>query len=127
MSYTHQWYLDHAKHLKGHALASTDTMADAVDAIRDGWRVAIHVDEKEKLNGKTLKENPQGELKNGIKYFLCPAQRTDNAVTCNKCGLCDGTKDTKYNTIMFIEHGQQMKFAKQRAKRPYQMGSIRFH
>lgn len=128
LSYTHQWFLEHAQHLKGHALASCDNMKDVQDATTQGWRTAIHVDANAAVfNGKTIEEAPQGTIKrepirgadgrfksNSIKYFLCPAQREGSKATCNTCGLCDGTKETKYNTIVFIEHGQQLKFKKQR-------------
>ena len=133
LSYTHQWFLPHAQHLKGHALASADTMKDVNDAVDAGWRVAVHVDENDAaFNGKTIKEAPQGTIKrapkrgaggrfvsNSIKYFHCPAQREGSNVTCNTCGLCDGTKPMAngYNTIVFSDHGQQMKFAKQREER----------
>ncbi len=121
LSYTHHWFLPHAQHLKGHALASADTMKDAVDAAAEGWRVAMHVDEDAPVfDGQSVSQKPQGTLKNGIKYFLCPAQRTENAITCGDCGLCDGQKETKYNTIVFIEHGQQIKFKKQREARAAQ-------
>lgn len=118
ISYTHQWYLPHAQFLKGHALASADNMKDVVDSVAAGWRSAVHVDPDAPLfDGKSIAEKPQGVMNNGIKYFLCPAQRTENKVTCNDCGLCDGTKPMKYNTIVFVEHGNMMLWKKQRERR----------
>jgi hypothetical protein len=118
ISYTHQWYLDHAQFLKDTALASADTMKDVHDAHKAGWRVAVHVDEKDLVfNGKTIVDSPQGVLPDGTKYFLCPAQRTNNKVTCNTCGLCDHKKPTKYDCIVFVEHGNQLKYEKQRKAR----------
>lgn len=123
ISYTHQWYLDHAQFLKGRALASADTMKDVVDSVAAGWRSAVHVDADDPcFDGHSINEKQQGTMQNGVKYFLCPAQRVDAkgediGVTCNDCGLCDGTKDTKYNTIVFVEHGLQMGFTKLRARR----------
>ncbi len=122
LSYTHQWYLPHAEHLKGHALASCDTALDVQESVGAGWRAAVHVDENDTtMFGATIAEKPQGTVSmNGteVKYFLCPAQReTKKPVLCNDCGLCDGTRSTKYNTIVFIEHRRQMGFKKLRESR----------
>lgn len=111
LSYTHQWYLPHAAFLKNLALASADTWQDVLDAKAEGWRVALHIDNATKLDGKTtLEEKPQGTV-DGIKYFLCPAQR-GKAVQCNDCGLCDAKKKTNVDVIIFLEHGVAMKASK---------------
>lgn len=113
LSYTHHWFLPHAEHLKGHALASADNMTDVQDALADGWRVAVHVDENDAcFNGQTIKEAPQGKI-GGKKYFLCPAQR-ESKTTCNTCGLCDGQRKTNVDVIVFVEHGSTMKYKKAR-------------
>lgn len=121
LSYTHHWHLEHAQHLKGHALASCDNAKDVKDAVDAGWRTAVHIDENDRnMFGATMAEKPQGTVNmhgTEIRYFLCPAQREGSAVTCNSCGLCDSTKATKYNTIVFIEHGNQLKWKKQREAR----------
>ncbi len=118
LSYTHSWYLPHAKHLKGRALASADTKKDVEDAVASGWRVAVHIDDNDtKMFGVTMAEKPQGTVKmhgTEVKYFLCPAQREQSNVTCNTCGLCDGTKKISPNVIVFLEHGLQMGFKKAR-------------
>lgn len=124
LAYTHQWYLEHAQHLKGHALASADNTKDVGDALKAGWRVAIHIDNNDrKTFGATMAEKPQGTVimkGSEVKYFLCPAQRTGNKVQCNTCGLCDGTKRIRPNVIVFLEHGLQMGFKRQRERRAQQ-------
>jgi len=136
ISYTHHWFLPHATFLKGKALASADNMQDVVDAVDAGWRVAVHVDAHDAVfNGKTIQEVHQGTISRlpvqgeggryesrSIKYFLCPAQRTNNKTTCNDCGLCDATKPMKYNVIVFVEHGLQMGFEKLREERKITKG-----
>ncbi len=109
LAYTHQWYLGHAAFLKGMALASADTWTDVLDAKAAGWnRTCLHVPNEHAFqDGKTIAEKPQGDL-DGIRYFLCPAQR-DTKVTCNDCGLCDATKKSNVDCIVFVEHGVAMK------------------
>ena len=130
ISYTHQWYLEHAQHLKGRALASCDNAKDVKDAVNAGWRTAVHIDESDSaMFGSTMAEKPQGSVNMGgteVNYFFCPAQRSHNAVKCNDCGLCDGTKPMAngYNTIVFIEHGNQMLWTKQRKRRAAEAAAL---
>lgn len=89
LNYTHFWKIrgkektPKGAHLKGHAMASVDTWEDAKRAVREGWRAFLHVPKIKTLQGRTAE---------GYSFTKCPAQRTNNKVTCNKCGLCDGTK-----------------------------------
>ena len=121
LSYTHHWFLDHAKFLRGVAMASCDTWTDVIDAVKDGWRTAFHIDKDDKaFNGFSILEKPQGTV-DGIRYTLCPAQRKDflgwsKEIFCNDCGLCDATVQA-VGCIVFAEHGVQMKHKKQRENR----------
>jgi hypothetical protein len=125
LSYTHHWYLPHAKFLRGLAIASCDTWKDVTDAIKDSWRVAWHIDKDKKFfNGSSIIEKPKG-IVNGLRYALCPAQYEEflgknNGVHCNSCGLCDAKKRHNIDIIIFAEHGQQMEFFKQREEKSKQ-------
>ena len=89
INYTHFWKIRGAEktpkgaHLKGHAMASADSWEEARLAVSEGWRVFLHLPKIETLQGKT---------EDGDSHTWCPAQRTNNRITCNKCGLCDATK-----------------------------------
>lgn len=93
LSYTHFWG-SRGAHLKGHAMASCDSWDQAEQATSQGWRAAVHV--------PTLAQ-PQGQTASGTRYTLCPAQRTENRVQCNDCGLCDATRKAA-DIIVFLEH-----------------------
>ena len=91
LNYTHFWK-SKGKHLKGRAMASCDSWQDAKKAATLGWRTFLHVPHLDRLQGKT---------EEGLSFTKCPAQRTDNKITCDKCGLCDATK--KAVDIIVIE------------------------
>lgn len=123
LGYTHHWRKNPA--LKGQLMASCDpvregdtwNISSAVDAVNEGWKAALHIDpDAPVFNGKTIHEAPQGKVE-GKKYFLCPAQRAGSTVQCNDCGLCDVQKKTSVEIIVFVEHGQQMKFKKAREEK----------
>ena len=89
LNYTHFWKVrgrektPKGAHLKGHAMASVDSWDDAKRAVNEGWRAFLHLPKIDKLQGKT---------EAGHSFTKCPAQRTNNKITCNDCGLCDGAK-----------------------------------
>lgn len=93
LSYTHFWN-SRGEFLKGHAMASCDTWEEAEEATNRGWRATVHVDE--------LKEK-QGKTETGKRFTLCPAQRTENKIKCNDCGLCDA-KLKAAEIIVFLNH-----------------------
>lgn len=93
LSYTHFWN-NRGEFLKGEAMASCDTWEEAEDATNKRWRATIHVDELPVKQGKT---------EQGKRYTLCPAQRTDNRIKCNDCGLCDAKLDAA-EIIVFLNH-----------------------
>lgn len=124
LSYTHQWFLDHARFLRNRAMASCDTWKDVWHALANGWRVAFHVDKNAKVfAGKSISESPKGTV-HGKRYALCPAQWKDfvpgkekKNIQCNECGLCDVKKNHNIDIIVFAEHGRQMKFWKKRGEK----------
>ena len=93
LSYTHFWD-SRGKFLKGEAMASCDTWEEAEQATNDGWRATVHVEALEQKQGKT---------ETGKRFTLCPAQRTDNRIKCNDCGLCDAKRDAA-EIIVFLNH-----------------------
>lgn len=107
--YTH-FAADKGAHLKGLALASVHTPAEADDRIREGWRAAMVAPYKTKDSKRQrLKDVPvwNGETittPDGHKGIVCPAQH--KRVDCNSCGLCDaqrtGGKDAPL--IIFLQH-----------------------
>lgn len=96
LSYTHFWK-SKGSWLKGHAMASCDTFPEALEAVRAGWRAAVH------LKPQDLPERPVGRA-NGISYVVCPAQREDKNTTCNQCRLCDASKTGKYPQIVIFRN-----------------------
>jgi len=103
LSYTHFWKVgSRGEYLKGRSLASCDSWDDAMNAVKQGWRAALHVP----INDLP---QPQGITREGVRFTLCPAQRGHESlgrlnkgrvknpfyksqytsVTCNTCGLCD--------------------------------------
>jgi len=93
LSYTHFWD-SRGEFLKGEAMASCDTWEEAEEATNRGWRATVHVDKLEQKQGKT---------ETGKRFTLCPAQRTDNRIKCNDCGLCDAKRDAA-EIIVFLNH-----------------------
>jgi len=98
LDYTHFWR-GKGSWLRGHAMASVDTLAEAVAAVRAGWRAAVHVASMAELP----QGRPQGKLAGGIRYTLCPAIRKPGQVTCNDCRLCDASH-AACEVIVFINH-----------------------
>lgn len=92
LDYTHFWE-SRGAWLKGHAMASCDTWEQAVDAVAQGWRAAVHV---------PVVEGKRGVV-DGVDWLLCPAQRT-RPLTCNQCRLCDAGRVKRPSIIVFRNH-----------------------
>jgi hypothetical protein len=94
LDYTHFWKT-RGNWLKGLALASCESWEEAHEAVKAGWRAAVHVSTLPELQGKHA----------GLKYTLCPAQRKgrQKPVTCNTCRLCDASKPV-VPVIVFLNH-----------------------
>jgi len=95
LSYTHFWK-SRGSHLRGLALASCDSWDSALEAVKKKWRATIWV-EKDFIQ----KNGNKGKV-NGVKFAQCPYQT--HGTTCNKCGLCDPTKDYLVPIIVFQRH-----------------------
>lgn len=91
ISYTH--FGDaHGKWLKGQALYSADTWEEAIYAVNSGWRAAVHL---------PIVTQPRGTTPEGIDWIRCPFEL--GRATCNDCGLCDATRQTRFQLIVFQE------------------------
>ena len=106
--YTH-FFKTKGAHLKGLAMASCDTLAEADEAVDAGWRAAVTITShkapganKPQLRKKTEWSGQQYTTPKGRPVVLCPAQvgRRD----CNTCGLCDPTKHNHIPIIGFLQH-----------------------
>ena len=80
IGYTHAWRI--RRGLRRHCMASCETMDDARDAIRRGWRVFLTVPPE----GSPPRSSP------GIPWVQCPHQRTGGEILCRDCLLCDGKR-----------------------------------
>jgi hypothetical protein len=95
IGYTHGWALDKSRRWKGSIMASCDTLAQADQAIADGWRATVVLPHDHTAR---VFETPDGH-----KGVVCPAMLQPEIVTCNTCRLCDGSKAGP--VIGFPDHG----------------------
>jgi len=88
--YTHHWRHISPTDVKGWTLnASTESPAQAKEAIGKGWQVVIESPEGEELAGQRIA---------GRKVVACPNQSTHGLVGCADCTLC--RKDTPTRPIV---------------------------
>ena len=108
LAYTH-FFQTKGRHLRGLAMASCDSLAEADTAVAAGWRVAVTITDRKApgANKPQLRNLPEwsGEqytTPQGRTVVLCPAQvgRRD----CNTCGLCDATTHEGVPIIGFLQH-----------------------
>ena len=97
LAYLESWRSKDAQHLKGSHMASTQSIKGAEFARSRGWGSFTSVPVPEFVGGYTL---PEGAT-------LCPKSAEAKEVhglpiTCDACGLCDGSKD---NWIVVPSHG----------------------
>ena len=106
--YTH-FFKTKGAHLKGLAMASCDTLAEADKAVDAGWRAAVTITShkapganKPQIRKKPEWNGQQYTTPKGRPVVLCPAQvgRRD----CNTCGLCDPTNHHRVQIIGFLQH-----------------------
>lgn len=92
--YTHQWR--RFPSLRGLAMASADSLADAREAWRRGWRTFRVI--------RSVDELQPNEI-------LCPASKeAGRKTTCSRCGLCSGAKpNDRRKSIAIIDHGPTVK------------------
>lgn len=97
VGYTHHWREPSvATSWRGRLMASTETLADADQAVDAGWRATVIVP----ADAPRVLETPAGR-----KVIVCPAQVREGAVTCNECRLCDAGRPGP--VIAFRAHGNQ--------------------
>jgi len=98
VGYTHHWReAQAADSWRGRLMASVGSLAEADDALAQGWRAAAVVS----------KDHPARSVTpGGARVVVCPAQLAEDrgaSVTCNACRLCDASRPGP--VIAFREHG----------------------
>jgi hypothetical protein len=89
--YSHQWKTGKADHVMDFCMASADNEQDRILALSKGFRTFRVRSSVEALM--------PGE-------FACPAsEEAGKRLTCDKCGACDGGKDSKKASPAIIVHG----------------------
>lgn len=111
VGFTHYW--EDFPSLKGWLMASVDSLDGVDKALALGWRVAVTVP------WDFIGDNGTGRFRTagGARGIVCPAIKSEGAVTCNTCRLCDGSKAGP--VIAFPMHGPKWshKLRARRAKR----------
>jgi hypothetical protein len=108
--YTH-FPLGEGAHLRGLAMGSVDTLADADRALDAGWRVAVTLPVKlSSSKHNRIKDVPVWDgveefaTPNGVPVTLCPAQLPWLRKDCNSCGLCNPQEHPLVKVIAFFMH-----------------------
>lgn len=108
VGYTHHWREQFvAQAWRGHLMASANSLAEADEALAQGWRTAAVV---------PMDTPARGLTPNGARYIVCPAQTAEERgakVTCNDCRLCDASRPGP--VIAFREHGNGVRSKQRRA------------
>lgn len=101
VGYTHFHKEPSSDRLKGMLMASCDSMEEADEAVKRGWRATTIVpfDFKEKRF-----TSPEGHT-----AVVCPAQTKPAEITCNDCLLCDASRKTRFQIIAFKDHGPKVR------------------
>lgn len=89
--YTHEWKLAKKQEYRKYFMASVDNTQEAQQAKELGWRYF----RVRKPGDDTLLP---GEIH-------CPAQKYPDKVTCESCGLCNGTSNKSHVNIVVDAHG----------------------
>jgi hypothetical protein len=103
--YTHTWRNGRMAYAHDHLMASADSLQDKLEANERGWRTF-----------RVLLPNERPER----DEVLCPAsdewyEQTGKRVTCEQCGLCNGSS-AKKNVAIYI-HGHIGKLVAQKLVR----------
>jgi hypothetical protein len=95
--FTEEWAIAHVAWFRAHVMASADSIQEAATARDLGWRFFLAVPEAELL----------GDIEpNGRKILgaiQCPATRSENPLTCDRCGACNGAGTGA--SVFLVEHG----------------------
>jgi hypothetical protein len=94
--YTHQWREAKFSWGSRYFMASTDTVADRVEAVSTGWRFFGLASLAEDMSARTLRAS--GALH-------CPADKSGGRVECLDCLLCDGTEGRSSRSVVIPVHG----------------------
>jgi hypothetical protein len=95
INYTHCWRDEVTTPMQSFTRASVHNIADAVEAVKKSWHVAMAID---KGTANQIKE----ELKTaGLTGVHCPFQT--NKITCAKCRLCE-IKGSNERIILLEKH-----------------------
>lgn len=117
VGYTHHWReAQPAESWRGRLMASVQSLAEADEALAQGWRAAAVVAPDHPARSRTP---------GGATVVVCPAQIAEAAgrkVTCNTCRLCDASRPGP--VIAFREHGNGSRIAakSRHLLRPNQIG-----
>jgi len=101
VGYTHFYQEKGAYRLKKMLMASCDTIEQADDAVKKGWRATTIVPYN--FQGKRF-ITPAGHT-----AVICPAQTMPKQITCNDCLLCDASRKTPFQIIAFRDHGPKVR------------------
>jgi len=91
----YQWFVDHV-------MASCDTPEEAERARWIGWRYFLAVQPGSSIPERTIQ---------------CPATRSRSPLTCDQCGICNGSaKGASKASVFLLEHGMRSIAKAKRAK-----------
>lgn len=111
VGYTHHWREEAPREAwRGRLMASVGSLAEADEALAQGWRAAAVVPEDHPARSVTP---------GGATVIVCPAQVAEAAgrsVTCNTCRLCDASRPGP--VIAFREHGNGVRLRDKAAAAP---------
>jgi hypothetical protein len=109
IGYTHFHMRPKNEGLKSLFMASCGSIQEADDAVKRGWR-ATAVVPWDYAPKRSI--TPAGNT-----ALVCPAQTTANAINCNDCLLCDASRKTNFDIILFRDHGPKARADARRAKK----------
>lgn len=101
VGYTHFHKEPSSDRLKTMLMASCDSVAEADEAVKRGWRATAIVSHN--FEGKRF-TTPEGHT-----AVICPAQTKPKEITCNDCMLCDASRATRFQIIAFKDHGPKVR------------------
>ena len=98
IGYIHGWTrtTDETQQWRGQIMASCDTLTEADEAIKAGWRPAVVLPRGY--------DKPTFTTPGGTTGRVCKAQLPKSRATCNTCLMCDG--DPTKPPVGFIDHSK---------------------
>jgi len=95
INYTHAWKHDYVNTIQGFTRASTHSIEEAQNAIKNGWHVVMSVPKK------GVEEAKKNLADVGLTGVHCPNQT--HKITCSQCKLC-AVKGSQSTIIIFEKH-----------------------